>query len=106
MDGFTESSKTTLTDHEMIERFLDYLIDPIECIDTYGRTYVDDLEFILAENHVFDFQTQTFPDQEAQQWFERIRSRFNFAKIEEFIGYVREPLSALDLANIRPSSMF
>jgi SAM-dependent methyltransferase/ectoine hydroxylase-related dioxygenase (phytanoyl-CoA dioxygenase family) len=106
MDDFAGSSKTTLTDYEMIERFLDYLIDPNECIDTYGRTYIDDLEFILAENHLFDFQTQTFPDQEAQQWFERVRSRFNFAKIEEFIGYVREHLSELDLANIRPRSTF
>lgn len=102
MDG----SSTTIVDHELIERFLDYLIDPTECIDTYGRTYIDDLELILAENHLFDFQTQSFPDKEAQQWFERICSTCNFGTIEEFIAYVRQHMDEIDLANLRPRSTF
>lgn len=102
MDG----SSTTMVDHELIERFLDYLIDPVECIDTYGRSYIDDIELILVENHLFNFQTQTFPDKEAQQWFERVCSTHNFKTIEELIAYVRQHLDEIDLANIRPRSTF
>ena len=106
MDSFNGSSEMTITDHELIERFLDYLIDPVQCIDTFGRTYIDDLELILAENHLFDPQTQTFPDKEAQQWFERVCSAFKFKTMDEFIGYVRQHLDEIDLANIRPRSTF
>ena len=54
---------THTIDNELIERFLDYLIDPYHCIDTYGRSYLDDLELIVEENHRFDFKSQTFPDE-------------------------------------------
>src|SRR5260370_7535074 len=108
MNSSESSSMSTMTadGRELIERFLDYLIDPVGCIDTYGRTYIDDLEFILVENHLFDFQAQTFPDTEAQQWFERICSAFSFKRMEEFIDYVRQHLTEIDLANIRPRSTF
>jgi SAM-dependent methyltransferase len=91
---------------ELIERFLDYLIDPNQCIDSYGRTYIDDLENIVVENHEFNFGTQTFPNKEAQDWFERIRAQFGFKNLEEIIAYVREHRYDLDIANIRPRSSF
>ena len=58
---------------ELIERFIDYLIEPNQCIDSYGRPYIDDLENIVVENHEFNFITQNFPNKEAQDWFERMR---------------------------------
>lgn len=95
-----------LKNSELIERFLDYLIDPNECIDTFGRSYIDDLEHILAENHHFDFATQKFPDQEAQQWFEKLRAEFGFQDIAAFLAFVRAHLHELDIANFRPRSTF
>jgi SAM-dependent methyltransferase len=91
---------------ELIERFLDYLIDPRQCIDTLGRSYIDDLEHIVAENHGFDFDVQRFPDAEAQAWFERIRSEYGFNKIEDLIAYVKEHVDGLDIANLRPRTSF
>src|SRR5689334_20299049 len=91
---------------ELIERFLDYLIDPYECIDTFGRTYIDDLEHIVVENHSFDFQSQRFPDKEAQEWFERILSKFGFEGMDALIAYVRSHQDDLNLANKRPRSTF
>jgi SAM-dependent methyltransferase len=91
---------------DLLERFLDYLIDPNECIDTYGRTYIDDLEFILAENHRFDFKTQTFPDAEAQRWFEVLRAEFKFADMAALLSFVRSHVDELDLASFRPRSTF
>jgi SAM-dependent methyltransferase len=91
---------------ELIERFLDYLIDPNECIDTYGRTYVDDIEHILVENHAFDFQQQTFSDKQAQEWFDKIRGELNFKDMQEFIAHIRAHVHELDLANRRPRSTF
>jgi SAM-dependent methyltransferase len=91
---------------ELIERFLDYLIDPNQCIDTFGRTYIDDLEHIVVENHEFDFTTQKFSDDAAQEWFDRIRSECGFPNLEELIAYVRAHRNSLDIANIRPRSTF
>ncbi|OAI50409.1 hypothetical protein AYO46_10230 [Betaproteobacteria bacterium SCGC AG-212-J23] len=91
---------------EMLERFLDYLIDPNECIDTFGRSYLDDLELIVVENHGFDFDRQRFPDQDVQAWFERLQSEFGFRRLEDFIAYVRSHADTLDIANTRPRSSF
>ena len=91
---------------EMLERFLDFLVDPNECIDTFGRTYVDDLENIVVENHEFDFQTQRFPDKGAQAWFDRIRSDFGFSDLQEIIAYVRAHVRDLRLASFRPRTTF
>ena len=89
-----------------IERFLDYLINPNECIDTYGRTYIDDLENIVVENHQFDLENQEFPDKEAQSWFQHLREKFGFSSLGDFIAYVRTNEVDLDIANIRPRSTF
>lgn len=91
---------------ELLERFIDYLIDPNECIDTYGRTYIDDLELILAENYHFDFSTQTFPDKEAQQWFDMLRAEFKFEDMAALLVFVRLHTEDLDIANYRPRSTF
>jgi SAM-dependent methyltransferase len=93
-------------DRELIERFLDYLIDPNNCIDTYGRTYLDDLEIIVAENHGFDPVKQSFPDVATQDWFERIRKDWGFARFEDIAAYVREHRGEFDIANARPRSAF
>jgi SAM-dependent methyltransferase len=79
---------------------MDSLINPNDCIDTYGRTYIDDLENILVENHGFDYATQKFPDKMTQEWFERVRSESKLNTMEEVIAYVRS--HNLDLASIRP----
>jgi SAM-dependent methyltransferase len=91
---------------ESTERFLDYLIHPDECIDTLGRSYLDDLEHILVENHVFDFEKQTFPDKETQKWFDQVRSELQLRNMEEFIAYVRSRRGELDLASVRPRISF
>lgn len=91
---------------DLLERFLDYLIDPNECIDTYGRTYIDDLEFILAENHHFNFKTQTFPDHEAQRWFELLCTEFKFTDMAALLVFVRLHIDELDIACYRPRSTF
>ena len=91
---------------ELIERFIDYLIEPNQCIDSYGRPYIDDLENIVVENHEFNFITQNFPNKEAQDWFERIRVQCGFKNLEEIIAYVRKHRDDLDIANIRPRSTF
>jgi len=103
-----EHASTTLIrkDAELIERFLDYLIDPNECIDTYGCTYIDDIEHILMENHHFNFTTQRFPDKEAQEWFEKICSEMKFHGMEDLISHIRAHIGELDLANRRPRSTF
>jgi SAM-dependent methyltransferase len=93
-------------DNKLIERFLDSLIDPYQCIDTYGRSYLDDLELIVAENHRFDFKSQTFPDAATQDWFKRICETSNFQTIEEIILYVRTHRLELDIANVRPRTAF
>ena len=93
-------------DPELIERFLDYLIDPNDCVDTYGRTYLDDLETIAIENHAFDFETQSFADATTQDWFERIRKDWGFARFEDIAAYVRDHRSQFDIANVRPRSAF
>jgi len=93
-------------DNKLIERFLDSLIDPYQCIDTYGRSYLDDLELIVAENHRFDFKSQTFPDQDTQNWFKRICAASQFQTIEEIISYVRTHRLDLDIANLRPRTAF
>ncbi|MBI3529705.1 MAG: class I SAM-dependent methyltransferase [Betaproteobacteria bacterium] len=91
---------------QLIERFMDYLINPTDCIDTYGRRYVDDLENIVIENHDFDVNTQQFADPQAQKWFELICSHFQFVSLEDMIAYVKAHERELDLANIRPRSTF
>jgi SAM-dependent methyltransferase len=97
---------THTIDNELIERFLDYLIDPYHCIDTYGRSYLDDLELIVEENHRFDFKSQIFPDEATQGWFKRICAASNFQTIEEIVSYVRANRQELDIANLRPRSAF
>src|SRR5262245_22042687 len=92
--------------NEATERFLDYLIYPNECIDTFGRTYIDDLEHILVENHAFDFRTQAFPDQQVQRWFDQVRSELSVGSMQEFISYVRAHQDDLDVANVRPRVSF
>jgi SAM-dependent methyltransferase len=101
-----EEPSTMRPKTEATERFLDYLIYPNECIDTFGRTYIDDLEYILVENHAFDFQTQAFPDQQLQQWFDQVRSDLSIGSMQEFITYVRAHRDELDLANVRPRVSF
>jgi len=91
---------------QLFERFLDHLINPNDCIDTFGRTYFDDLELIAVENHGFDPASQTFPDPAAQEWFERVRSEFGFRTLDDFIAYARDNHSQLDIANYRPRSSF
>ena len=91
---------------ELIERFLDHLIDPNQCIDTFGRSYLDDLEYILAENHQYDFTARRFPDKETQAWFERLSSEHGFSGIQQFLAYVRTHANTLDIANRRPRSTF
>jgi SAM-dependent methyltransferase len=100
------AAATTGTSTELIERFLDFLIDPNDCIDTLGRTYLDDLERIVAENHGFDERLQKFPDREVQAWFERVCAAHGFASIGELFAYVRANHTRLDLANLRPRSAF
>lgn len=91
---------------QLIERFLDYLIDPNRCIDTFGRTYLDDLEHIAVENHNFDFAAQRFPDAEVQAWFKRVCNDLGLATLEEFIAYVRSNPGSLSIANLRPRTTF
>lgn len=93
-------------DPELIERFLDYLIEPSDCIDTYGRTYLDDLEIIAGENHGFDPEKQSFSDAATQDWFERIRREWGFARFEDLAAYVRAHRGEFDIANVRPRSAF
>ena len=93
-------------DPELIERFLDYLIEPNDCVDTYGRTYLDDLEIIALENHAFDFRAQAFPDAATQDWFERIRKDWGFARFEDMAEYLRGHRNEFDIANVRPRSAF
>jgi hypothetical protein len=93
-------------DPELIERFLDYLIEPNDCIDTYGRTYLDDLEIIVAENHGFDSAKQSFADAATQEWFERIRKDWGFARLEDMAAYLRDHRGEFDIANTRPRSAF
>jgi len=84
----------------VIERLLDSLINPNDCIDTYGRSYVDDIENILIENHDFDFATQKFPDRVMQECFERVCAETRLATMEKIVAYARS--HDLDLANVRP----
>lgn len=91
---------------EHIERFLDHLIEPNQCIDTFGRTYLDDLEHIVVENHGFDFASQRFPDAEVQAWFDRLRDELGLKTLGEFIAYVRANASTLNVANLRPRTSF
>jgi hypothetical protein len=93
-------------DNRLIERFLDTLIDPYQCVDTYGRSYIDDLELIVVENHYFDFASQSFPDAATQAWFKRVCSAFDFKTMEELISYVRSHLPELSISSLRPRSTF
>ena len=88
------------------EHFLDYLIQPDECIDTLGRTYVDDLEIIISENHGFDAGTQRFPIEAAQGWFDRAKAELKINSIEEYVAFVRNNVDKLSLANVRPRHSF
>ncbi len=85
---------------ELMERFLDSLINPYDCVDTFGRSYLDDLENILIENHAFDFSAQKFPDKMMQEWFERVLAEFRLGTMEDVIAYVRT--HSFNLANARP----
>lgn len=95
---------------ELTERFLDHLIDPNDCIDTFGRSYVDDLELIVAENHGYDFATRSFrpyadlafSDERTDEWFKRVQEVLGVASMEAFIAYARAHLHELRLANVRP----
>lgn len=91
--------ETPAGDYGRIERLLDHLINPADCIDTFGRSYIDDLEFILAENHGFDFQSQTFPDARTQEWFDRVRSGYGLQTMEDVIAFVRKRIGELSVAN-------
>ena len=102
----TDVQTSRLSKQELIERFLDYLIDPMQCVDRFGRSYLDDLEHIVVENHHFDFAAQRFPDKEAQAWFERLRGELGFGKLEDLIAHVRAHADELNIANLRPRSTF
>ena len=86
----------------LIERFLDHIINPYDCVDIYGRSYIDDLENILLENHTFDFGTQKFPDEMTQIWFERTRQALGVQTMEQLIAHIRANASSISIANIRP----
>jgi SAM-dependent methyltransferase len=85
-----------------IERFLDHVINPYECVDIYGRTYLEDIENILSENHGFDFQTQTFPDEMTQKWFARMKEVLAVSTMEEVIETIRDNQTSISFANVRP----
>jgi hypothetical protein len=89
-----------------LERFLDHLIDPLECIDIYERTYLDDLEFIAIENHGYDPKLHTFPLLAVQQYFEALCKQFQFKSIRDVADYVRQNLQELSLADSRPRTSF
>ena len=90
---------------QLIESFLDYLIDPNECIDTYGRYYLDDLEYIARENFDFDNERQFFPDPDAQEIFERIRQTYNLRSLADLVEFVRVH-PQIKIANLRPRMSF
>jgi SAM-dependent methyltransferase len=86
----------------LIERFLDHVINPYECVDIYNRSYLEDLENILLENHAFDFEAQTFRDPMTQRWFERMKEGLGVSTMEQIIQTIRDNQSAISFANIRP----
>jgi SAM-dependent methyltransferase len=86
----------------LIERFLDHIINPYDCVDIYGRTYLEDLENILAENHAFDFAAQTFPDEMTQKWFERMKEAMGAQTMEQLIAQIRANQGEISIANARP----
>ncbi|HET7086177.1 MAG TPA: methyltransferase domain-containing protein [Rhizomicrobium sp.] len=85
-----------------IERFLDHVFNPYECVDIYGRTYLDDIENILIENHGFDFGTQTFSDDMTQKWFGRMKEALGAQTMEQVIEAIRANQADISFANIRP----
>lgn len=105
-------SSSTLTQPEalsssfqLIESFLDHLIDPNECIDTYGRCYLDDLEYIARENFDFDSEKQLFPDPDTQKIFERICQACNLKSLADLVEFVRVH-PQISIANLRPRMSF
>lgn len=87
---------------QLIERLLDHLINPYDCIDIYERSYLDDLENVLIENHSFDFQRQKFPDDATQKWFQRVLEATGTATMEQLLAYIRSHAGQLQIANVRP----
>lgn len=87
---------------DLIERFLDHIINPYDCVDIYGRSYLQDLENILIENHSFDFSSQKFPDEMTQKWFARMKEAIGSSTMEELIAYIRANESQISIANVRP----
>ena len=90
---------------QLIESFLDYLIDPNECIDTYGRYYLDELEFIARENFDFDAERQFFPDPDTQEIFERIRQAYSLRSLADIVEFIRAH-PQIRIANLRPRMTF
>lgn len=89
-----------------MERFLDHLIDPLECIDTYGKSYLDDLEFISRENHGYDPVTKKFPTPRVQEYFEQICKRYQVESIQEVMDYARRNQGQISFASYRPRTSF
>ena len=99
-------SSTAVVDGVSMERFLDHLIDPLECIDTYGRTYIDDLEHIAKENHDYDPGTRKFPDPRVQEYFGKLCRKYKINSVGEIADFARNNCSALLLADYRPRTSF
>ncbi|MGH8547007.1 MAG: methyltransferase domain-containing protein [Methylococcales bacterium] len=97
--------EVTTSDYQLVESFLDYLIDPNECIDTYGRSYLSDLEFIAIENFYFDRETQLFPDPDIQQVFGKICQTYGLKSLGDLAEFVRIHPS-IRIANLRPRMSF
>lgn len=90
--------------YELLERFLDSLINPDDCVDTFGRTYLDDLEIIAHENHSYNSITQSFPDTVLQSAFDRVREQFGIKGIPELKEFVYARRGEIAIANYRPRS--
>lgn len=90
--------------YELLERLLDTLIVPDDCIDTLGRTYLDDLELIATENHDFDTKTQVFPNAALQAAFDKVLQAFGLKTFSDLVAFVQAHRNEVSIANLRPRS--
>lgn len=93
------------TTEREVRRLFDALVDAPQCIDVFGRSYLEDLESIARECHGFDVSAQSFPEPAMNSAWQQVRQALGVNTLGE-LGRLAELDARLWPAHRGPRATF